>query len=164
MTMDPRARALIEGLELAPHPEGGHYREIHRSTSTVVPRDGRAVRSASTGIYFLLAAGEYSRWHRVASDETWHHYEGEPLELLVATPDMSEGRRVVLSRPLEHDGPAFTVPAHYWQAARPLGAYALVGCTVAPGFDFDDFRFLREVPELAARLATQAPELAALLE
>lgn len=84
--MDPRAAQLIERLALVPHPEGGHYREIQRSALRVRPLDGRGERAATTGIYFLLAAGEHSRWHRVASDETWHHYEGDALELLVAAP------------------------------------------------------------------------------
>ena len=161
--MNERARALIDGLGLQPHPEGGHYREIHRSASHVEPLDGRAERTAGTAIYFLLAHGEQSRWHRVASDETWHHYEGEPLELWIASADGSRTRRVLLGRALETEGPSFTVPAHYWQAARPTGAYALAGCTVAPGFEFDDFRFLRDDPDAAKRLAAHFPDLAALL-
>jgi predicted cupin superfamily sugar epimerase len=161
--MDDRARELIHGLGLQPHPEGGHYREIHRSESHVEPFDGRAQRTAGTAIYFLLAAGEVSRWHRVASDETWHHYEGEPLELWIAAPDGARSRRVLLGRALETEGPSFTVPAHYWQAARSAGAYSLAGCTVSPGFEFDDFRFLRDDAEAAKRLQAHAPELAALL-
>lgn len=161
--MDARARRLIEELGLQPHPEGGHYREMHRSESHVVPIDGRAQRVSCTAIYFLLAAGEHSRWHRVASDETWHHYEGGLLELLVATPDLRSVRRVLLGGPLESDGPAFTVPAHHWQAARPLDAYALAGCTVAPGFEFEDLRFLRDDAEAARQLAATAPELADLI-
>jgi predicted cupin superfamily sugar epimerase len=160
--MDTRARDLIAGLQLQPHPEGGHYREVHRSGAHVVPRDGRATRAALTGIYFLLVAGEHSRWHRVASDEAWHHYEGGPLELLVATPDGSRVQRILLGPALESDGPTHTVPAWHWQAARPLGAYALAGCNVAPGFEFADFAFLRDDRECAARLAAVAPELAAL--
>jgi predicted cupin superfamily sugar epimerase len=161
--MDPRARELIDGLALQPHPEGGWYREIHRSAYHVEPLDGRARRTAGTAIHFLLAAGELSRWHRVASDETWHHYEGEPLDLWIASPDGRLVRHVRLGRALETEGPSFTVPALHWQAARPTGAYALAGCTVAPGFEFDDFRFLQDDPEAAARLAAAAPELAALL-
>jgi uncharacterized protein len=161
--MHERARELIHGLGLEPHPEGGHYREIHRSSSHVEPLDGRAQRTAGTAIYFLLASGEQSRWHRVASDETWHHYEGDPLELWIASTDGARVRRVLLGRALDTEGPAFTVPAHYWQAARPTGDYALAGCTVAPGFEFDDFRFLVDDDEAARRLAAHWPELAALL-
>jgi predicted cupin superfamily sugar epimerase len=160
---DARVRELIEGLALQPHPEGGHYREIHRSSHRVTPPDGRSLRAALTGIYFLLAAGEHSRWHRVQSDESWHHYEGGPLELLVAAPDGTDVRRIVLGRALDTDGPAFTVPADHWQAARPLGPYALAGCSVAPGFEFADFEFLRDVPDAAGCLEQAAPELATLL-
>lgn len=161
--MDERARELIHGLGLQPHPEGGHYLETHRSASHVEPFDGRAQRTAGTAIYFLLARGEQSRWHRVASDETWHHYEGDPLELWIASADGARVRRVLLGRALDTEGPSFTVPAHYWQAARPTGPYAFVGCTVAPGFEFDDFRFMRDDDAAARRLAQHSPELAALL-
>ena len=99
-----------------------------------------------TTIYFLLAAGSFSAWHRVRSDEVWHWYEGEPLELLLAPPDL---RNVQQRRRLGPVGvgvePAIiTVPADWWQAARPLGSYSLCGCTVAPGFEFEDFAFLRD--------------------
>lgn len=161
--MDARALALIDGLGLQPHPEGGHYREIHRSVQHVTPHDGRATRVACTAIHFLLAAGEFSRWHRVSSDETWHHYEGDALELLVATPALHEVRRIVLGRALQSDGPSFTVPADAWQAARPLGAYALCGCTVSPGFEFADFAFLRDDVRAAGRLRDVDPAAAALL-
>jgi len=157
-----RAARLIEALGLQPHPEGGHYREVHRASTRVAPDDGRPARAAGTGIHFLLRAGEHSRWHRVLSDETWHHYEGDPLELLLAPPEGTNVTRVVLGRALESDGPAHTVPAGWWQAARPLGAYALVGCTVYPGFDFADFAFLRDDAAALARLAAAAPGLAAL--
>ncbi len=82
-----RVRELVDALALVPHPEGGHYREIYRSRAHVTPHDGRPTRVAFTAIHFLLAAGEASRWHRVASDEAWHHYEGDALELFGATPD-----------------------------------------------------------------------------
>lgn len=161
--MDARARALVDGLGLQPHPEGGHYREIHRSTAHVTPHDGRATRTAGTAIYFLLARGEASRWHRVGSDETWHHYEGDAIELLIASPDLREVRRVQLGRALASDGPSHTVPADWWQAAQPLGAYALAGCTVAPGFEFADFTFLRDDDASTARLRAVDPLAAELL-
>lgn len=161
--MDARARALIDGLRLAPHPEGGYYREIHRSAAHVTPHDGRATRAAGTAIYFLLARGDASRWHRVGSDETWHHYEGEPIELLIAPPELRDVRRVLLGPALGTDGPSHTVPADWWQAARPSGAYALAGCTVAPGFEFADFTFLRDDIPAAARLRALDPLAAELL-
>lgn len=155
-----RAARLIEALGLQPHPEGGHYREIHRAAARVLPRDGRPERAAVTGIHFLLRAGEHSRWHRVASDETWHFHEGEALELLLAPPDVATVRRLRLGPALASDGPALTVPAGSWQAARPLGAYALVGCTVAPGFEFADFAFLRDDAGALERLRVTDPAAA----
>jgi uncharacterized protein len=161
--MDPRARHLIQELQLAPHPEGGFYREVFRSASTVRPEDGRSPRAALTTIYFLLTAGQHSRWHRVRSDEVWHAYEGDPLELLQAPPDCAAVDRVLLG-PLEAGAqPSHTVPAGWWQAARPRGAFSLVGCSVGPGFDFADFSFLRDEAPLTARLQLTAPDLVSLL-
>ena len=161
--MHPRARTLIDELQLQPHPEGGYFREIFRSAASVQPADSRPVRNALTTIYFLLPSGAHSRWHRVASDEVWHLYEGGRLELLLAEPQLATVRRVVLQGASRNAGPACTVPAGWWQAARPLDDYALTGCTVAPGFEFDDFSFLRSEPELATRLRQSDPEAALLL-
>lgn len=160
--MNPRADLLIQQLGLAPHPEGGFYRESFRSTARV-HAGGRPSRSALTTIYFLLAAGSFSAWHRVRSDEVWHWYEGEPLELLLASPDFSVVQRHGLGPVGSSTEPLITVPADWWQAARPLGEYALCGCTVAPGFEFADFSFLRDDPEASAALQRFAPELASLL-
>lgn len=151
-----RAEELIACLGLSPHPEGGHFRELFRSETTVTAADGR-VRAALTTIYFLLRAGEVSRWHRVASDETWHFYEGEPLELWVADPDGGAPRCLRLGPVGDDARPAAVVPAGCWQAARPLGAYALVGCTVGPGFDFADFSFVDPQSPVAARLPAVDP-------
>ena len=150
--MHPRAQLLIDELGLQPHPEGGFFREIHRSTQRVQPRDGRAERAALTTIYFLLAAPGFSRWHRVASDEVWHLYEGGPLELRIADPQIDAIEIVRLDRVDAAIRPVATVPAGYWQAARPLGDYALIGATVGPGFEFEDFAFLDPTSSLAARL------------
>lgn len=124
---------IIRDLRLAPHPEGGHYRETFRDAHEC---DGRA---ASTAIYFLLRAGEVSRWHTVDAVEIWHHYSGDPLEITIA--EGGQPRRVaILGRDLATgQQPQVVVPRQAWQMARPLGAYALVGCTVAPGFSFDGF-------------------------
>jgi len=145
--MDPRARHLIRTLGLLPHPEGGHYREVYRSDSRVQPRDARPERVSITTIYFLLCSGEVSRWHRVASDEVWHFYEGDPLELFGLDADLERVSRVVLGPVAVSTAPVHVAPAHTWQAARPSGSYSLVGCTVGPGFEFEDFRMLWEVPE-----------------
>ena len=147
-----RAEAVIEALRLQPHPEGGWYREIHRSSVRVQPDDGRGERSAMTTIYFLLAEGETSRWHRMRSDEIWHLYEGGPLELLIAPPDLTRTERLVLGPALADGRPACTVPAGWWQTARPLGAYVLAGCTVGPGFEFEDFTLVDDEPAAAAVL------------
>ena len=161
--MHPRAAELISTLDLRPHPEGGFYHEVHRSTSRVNTDDGRE-RAALTTIYFLLTAGARSRWHQVDSDEVWHFYEGDPLELLEL-----DARATTLAR---HrlgavDGmtqrPVHTIPAGAWQAARTLGEYTLVGCSVGPGFDFADFRLLADDPALAAVVQRAWPEVASLV-
>jgi uncharacterized protein len=160
--MHPRARELIATLQLAPHPEGGFYRETWRSAMRVTC-DTRPARSALTTIYFLLAAGQFSAWHRVSSDEVWSWHEGDTLELLLAPEDCSHIERRQLGRVGEASEPAITVPAGWWQAARPLGDYSLCGCTVAPGFDFEDFSFLRDQAVARDMLSRVAPELCALL-
>lgn len=162
MTMHPRASELIRILDLQPHPEGGFYRETWRSPARVHSA-GRPERSALTTIYFLLAEGSFSAWHRVLSDEAWHLYEGGPLELLLAPPDPGTIHRHTLGQISAHEQPVLTVPAGWWQAARPLGPYALCGCTVAPGFEFEDFTFLRDDPAKRSTLKTAAPDLATLL-
>jgi len=148
-----RVAQLIEALQLAPHPEGGFYREIFRSTASVQPADGRSARAALTTIYFLLPSGASSRWHRVTSDEVWHLYEGGPLELRMAPPDLSMVTRTTLGPAITSDGPVCTVPAGWWQSARPLGHYALMGCTVGPGFDFADFTMIGDDPSAAEAIA-----------
>jgi predicted cupin superfamily sugar epimerase len=156
--MQPRARQLIDDLRLQPHPEGGYFREIHRSFARVRPDDGRSERAAVTSIYFLLVAGQHSRWHRVRSDELWHFYEGDALELLLAPPAIDRVHKFVVSSP-EGPGQALQVaPADWWQAARSRGAYSLVGCTVAPGFEYADFAFLRDDPGRVGLLAAVGPE------
>lgn len=161
--MHPRAADLIRALGLAPHPEGGFFRESFRSTARVEPADGRPQRSALTTIFFLLASGQVSRWHSVRSDEVWHFYEGGALELFIASADAASIERVRLAPVAAATMPARTVAAGCWQAARPLGDYALAGCTVAPGFEYEDFRMLADDPRAAARIRAAAPDLAALL-
>jgi predicted cupin superfamily sugar epimerase len=155
-----RAARLIRILKLRPHPEGGHYAEVFRSTRRVRPVDRDVERAAHTTIYFLLAEGERSRWHRVSADEVWHFYEGDPLELVWE--EQAEVRRVQVGPVAMGREPVAVVPAGSWQAARPLGAYTLVGCTVAPGFEFADFALLADVPPEAARLRARYPDLAEL--
>jgi predicted cupin superfamily sugar epimerase len=128
------AADIIARLELRPHPEGGYYRETFRDKR--VDAQGRA---ASTAIYFLLARGERSHWHRIDAVEIWHYYAGSPLTLRIAHegctshtvrlgPDVTSGQR-----------PQAIVPASAWQTAETTGDWTLVGCTVAPGFEFASF-------------------------
>jgi len=162
--MHPRAAELITTLDLRPHPEGGFYREIFRSTAQVTPADQRGLRAALTTIYYLLPEGTFGRWHQVPSDEVWHLYEGGPLELL----ELSASGETVQSHRLGLVGsgaeaPVCTIGAGIWQAARPLGQYAFVGCTVAPGFDFADFRLLADNHARAAAVRAALPDLALLI-
>lgn len=159
-----RAGDLVALLGLQPHPEGGWFREIHRSAQRVQPQDGRSLRCGLTSIDFLLAAGERSAWHRVDSDEAWHLLEGDGLRLWLAAPDLSTLRVLDLG-PADGTGrrPRAVVPAGAWQAAEPVGAHALVGATVGPGFEFADFAFLRDQPGARDRLASLDARAVALL-
>ena len=132
------ADRLIALLDLAPHPEGGFYRETFR--------DARAGgRAHSTAIYFLLRAEQSSGWHRVDATEVWHWYAGGPLELQIADGDGSTVITIVLGNDFARgERPQVAVPAHAWQRARPLGTYTLAGCTVAPGFEFSKFELAPE--------------------
>ena len=162
--MTDRASELVRALQLAPHPEGGHYRELFRSTTSVQTVDGRPSRAALTTIDFVLARDECSAWHRVASDEVWHLLEGGPLRLWLLPAALDRVDAVTLDA-VDGNGtlPRYVVPAGAWQAAEPLGAFAYVGATVGPGFDFADFAFLRDDAAASARLAALRPDLTRLL-
>jgi uncharacterized protein len=138
------ASELVARLELKPHPEGGWYREVHRSGERVQAALGP--RAAITSIYYLLEQGQVSRWHVVTSDEIWHFHAGAPLELLIYRPESRELRRAVLGPPDAGQEPIGIVDAGKWQAARSLGACSLVGCDVGPGFEFEGFRFVAALP------------------
>jgi uncharacterized protein len=132
------AAEIIRELKLFPHPEGGWFREIFRDDP------GAGLRAHSTAIYFLLEAGQVSHWHRVDAAEVWHWYAGAPLRL-----DIAEDGHPLRSYTLSHelaagDRPVGIVPRHAWQSARSLGEWTLVGCTVAPGFDFSGFELAPE--------------------
>ena len=133
----PTAADIIKRLDLKPHPEGGHFRETHRDEA------GHQGRSHSTAIYFLLARGERSHWHRIDAVEVWHYYSGDPLKLEIV--DGSKEMIVRLGPNVHADEmPQAIVPARAWQAAETAGDWTLCGCTVSPGFQFEKF-------ELAAK-------------
>jgi predicted cupin superfamily sugar epimerase len=169
---DSRAIAdeLIRRFDLKPHPEGGYFSETYRSTARVL-RDGEtaATRSASTAIYYLLCDGAHSAWHRIRSDEVWHFYAGEPLHVHVLDENGGEaggsGSIVThrLGNPLTHPGTVYqaVVPAGLWFAAECAdpASFALVGCTVAPGFEFSEFELAD-----AGALKARHPRHAALIE
>lgn len=160
--LHPEARRHVEHHGMLAHPEGGFFVETFRSPHTVQPEDGRGARSALTTILFLLDAGHaqgISRLHRVTSDEVWHFIAGDPLELTILPEDLS----TIEDGPLDEAHPVRVVPAGHWQAARTLGSWTLVGCTVGPGFDFSDFTMLREAPEHAERFARIHPDRQTLL-
>jgi uncharacterized protein len=154
-----RAAQLIDALGLRPHPEGGHFNEVHRSSTQVQLLDGRFERAALTVIYFLLVAGETSRWHRVSSDEVWHYHEGDPLELWSAPEGFDDVSRRLLGPVGDEIRPSHVVSANHWQAARSTGAYTLVACTVGPGFEFADFEMLDALPASAEVLRRRDPAL-----
>jgi uncharacterized protein len=158
-TMENRARSLIASLQLEPHPEGGYYKEVIRSTMQVVSPAVLADRSAVTDIYFLLLQGQKSRLHRVMHDEIWHFYEGAPLILIDIDSQTLEMREIRLDpqelQPLYTHG----IKAGNWQAAYSSGAYSLAGCTVAPGFDFADFQFLAGDVGKAEAIGAKYPHL-----
>ena len=165
-----RAQELIDALGLQPHPEGGWYREVFRATASVAPADGRPTRSALTTIYFLLRAGEHSRWHQVRSDELWLHLEGVPLALWHCDAALRTAPAHGRLGPVDVHGtrPQHVVPAGQWQAAQPIAAhssgdYTLAACAVAPGFDFADFTLMDPAGDEAALLRQHWPKLAALI-
>lgn len=144
VSLPPSAAALVQSLSLAPHPEGGYFRETFRSSVTL--QTPRGPRAAMTAIHYLLPAGAFSGFHRVTSDEVWHHVNGDALELHL----LDERGHYAVHRldatlrtgAVDH----VVVPAGAWQAARPAEAqagYALVSCDVAPGFDFADFEMAK---------------------
>src|ERR1700761_8271342 len=151
---------LVRRFELQAHPEGGYFRETYRSAARV-DRDGAGAgetRAASTAIYYLLCDDAHSAWHRIRSDEVWHFYAGEPLHVHVLDENGGGVTNALvthrLGNPLTHPGTVYqaVVPAGSWFAAECAdpASFALVGCTVAPGFEFSEFE-LADADALKAR-------------
>jgi len=137
MTDADEASRIIEQLKLEPHPEGGWFRETFRDLGCDAGEGG--ARARSTAIYFLLKDGEASHWHKVDAVETWHFYRGAPLRLSIAEGENAPRHHILGNDLARGQHPQLVVPPFAWQAARSLGAYTLVGCTVAPGFEFSGF-------------------------
>ncbi len=156
--MVPAAKRLIQRLQLIPHPEGGFYREIYRSGEQVPT--ARGSRAAGTGSYFLLLRGQKSLWHRVRSDEIWHYYEGAALRLIEIDAKLAKVTEHRLGPERGASRQVVTIAANHWQAAQSRGDYTLVGCTVAPGFDFSDFTLLRDEPRIHPQIIKKFPKLA----
>jgi uncharacterized protein len=127
------AQEIIALLGMQPHPEGGHFVETFRDTPAA---GGRAY---STGIYFLLGAGEFSHWHKVDASEMWHWYAGAPLALHISDDGIKQATHRLGGDIVAGERPQAVVPPRVWQAAESLGDWTLVGCTVAPGFEFSGF-------------------------
>lgn len=144
--MNKDARLYIEKLGLQPHPEGGYFKEIYRSAEIILPeglpRRLSKERSVSTSIYFLLEGKQVSKFHRLKSDELWHFYDGSGIRIHIID-DKGNLSNVVLGKDIDN-GEVFqtVIPAGYWFAAEIITkiSFALIGCTVAPGFDFEDFQ------------------------
>lgn len=132
------ADEIIRLLELEPHPEGGHFCETFRD------HPGAEGRSAGTAIYYLLREGEVSHWHRVDAAEIWHWYAGAALALRTALPDGPASTFLLGPELQSGQRPQCVVPKRHWQSARSSGAWTLVGCTVAPGFEFSGFEMAPE--------------------
>ena len=130
---DLDVEAVISLLGLEPHPEGGHYREVYRDS----PENSR--RGTVTAIYYVLKAGEVSAWHRIDAMEIWHHYAGAPLELTLSADGRRSETHILGTNFATGERPLATVPVGVWQSARSLGEWTLVGCTVAPAFQFEGF-------------------------
>ncbi len=137
--MQKTADRIIQQLNLSSHPEGGYYRQ------TWIAKANEGTRPDGTAILFLLKAGEVSRWHRIDAVEIWHFYAGAPLILSMAATESGPARDYTLGPDvLNGQSPQLIVPTHHWQAARSIGDYTLVGCTVSPAFRFEGFEMAEE--------------------
>lgn len=137
---------IIKKLNMTPHPEGGYFKEVYRSFDVVYSEKASSERSALTDIYFLLKEGEISRFHKVLHDEIWNFYFGAPLRLIDHF--NSELNEIILGK--ENLNFKYTIKANHWQAAESTGEFTLVGCTVAPGFDFNDFSFMEDEDNISS--------------
>ncbi len=140
-----KANIYINKLKLKPHPEGGYFRETYRAENTIsiecLPERFKTVRAFSTAIYFLLKGNQFSAFHRLKSDEIWHHYSGAPLNIYMIKTDGELKKEVLGKNILKGQQPQIVIKSNIWFAAKPqrTDSFSLIGCTVSPGFDFMDF-------------------------
>ena len=157
--MQRRAKELIELFRLSKHPEGGYFREVYRSEGkSTVTVDGEQ-RCWLTDIYFLLTENDISRFHRLRYDEVWHFYEGAPLSLIEIHPVSLDMHTVTIGQPGSFLSYKHHVKANVWQSATSQGPYSLIGCTVGPGFEYDDFEMLDHHDEWKAAVLSKHPDL-----
>ena len=154
---------LISMLGLEAHPEGGYFKETYRSPLKIHSPAVQAVRHAMTDIYFLLTSGQFSRFHQVKHDELWNFYEGGPLRLYDYDAVKAELKTIILGPMPDCDAYKYVIAADHWQAAEPMSGYTLAGCTVAPGFDFNDFSFFEKDSLERKRLMAIDPDLSRLI-
>jgi len=157
--MVDRSKELIKLFQLSKHPEGGYFREVYRSDKIGKIDTYGNKRNWMTGIYFLLTENDISRFHRIKHDEIWHFYEGAPVTLTEIHPDSLDINTVTIGQP----GPLLTythcVKGNVWQSAYSHGPYSLIGCTVGPGFEFEDFEMMNQCKEAKASILSKYPEL-----
>ena len=146
----------MKPIDLIEHPEGGRFREVYRSIKKVTSDDG-STKSALTHIYFSLKQGEVSRFHKVASDEVWNLYKGAGINLYTWDGTNSPPNRVTLSA--DNNCFCYVIPAGIWQAAEPISDTVLMGCSVAPGFEFSDFTLIDPDSDEAKVLTSASPDM-----
>ena len=155
--MNKKSEELISRLQLTPHPEGGYYKEIYRSSNNVSSSKGK--RSSLTSIYYLLSKNQVSCLHKVSSDEVWQFVEGDPLILVDLSSDLKTCNTKTLGALSEGLTPNHVIQSEHWQGAKCTGEYTLVSCFVAPGFEFEDFKLIHDDPKALSEITLNYPDL-----
>jgi len=153
--MQHHIQNIIKKYNLIPHPEGGYYREIFRSPTTITSPAVNKERTSATHIYFFLMEKQISKFHKVVHDEIWNFYQGDALKII--TFDGETAKETIIGY-RQKDGYAEIIPGGCYQAAESTGEYSLVGCTVAPGFEFEDMSFLSQDDSIKRKLLESYPE------
>lgn len=139
-----KALQIIKKLQLSPHPEGGYYRQTYRCKNGILIDNDEQTRPYSTCIYYMLTKDDFSAFHRIKQDEIWHFYDGCPIKLHIISKEGKYDSHIIGKDIIKGESPQLVVEAGQWFAAEltPPDSYALVGCTVSPGFDFEDFELM----------------------